>query len=73
VTQTTARGWSLESEVDRTAGQALQLAQGLATAGLWLLFVGLPALLLTLLLVVIAVLAYRWIARRVPPMSVRRP
>jgi hypothetical protein len=73
VTQTTARGWSLAGEVDRAAGQALQLAQGLATFALWLLFVGLPLLLLILVLGALIVFGYRWLSRRIPPLSVRRP
>jgi hypothetical protein len=40
--QQAATGWSLAAEIDRAVAQLVQVGQGLAVIGIWLVLVGLP-------------------------------
>jgi hypothetical protein len=71
--ETTAKGWDLGTEVDSAAGQALRLAQGLASVGLWFLFVGLPLLVVTVAVSALAVFLYRRFAPRATRRRLDRP
>jgi len=52
-------GFNFSAEVDRAVAQLVQLGQGLAVLGVWLIVVGLPVLLGILLLVGLAALLVR--------------
>ena len=69
VVTTTAQGWSLAEELDRAAARLVELGQSLASAGVWLVVVGLPILLIVLILAVPVVFILRRLARRMnrPP------
>ena len=60
-------GWSLSTEFDRAVAQLIQLGQGLAVAGVWLLVVGLPILFGLLLVAALAIFSARRLGLGRPP------
>lgn len=55
-----SKGWDIGAELDKAAGQLLSVGQVLATAGVWLVVVGLPVFGGTILLL----LAFLFLGRR---------
>ena len=66
-------GWDPAREVDQAAAALVGLGQGLAGAGIWLLIVWLPILLIVGLIALVALVVLRRIRRRALPTSVVPP
>jgi len=60
-------GWDPAREIDQAAAALVGLGQGLAGAGIWLLIVGVPILLVVGLLALIALIVVRRLRRAAPP------
>ena len=64
-------GWDPAREVDQAAAALVGLGQGLASAGIWLLVVWLPILLVVGLLALIAIVVVRRFRRAaLPPTAI---
>jgi hypothetical protein len=72
VTQVRA-SWDPAREVDQAAAVLVGLGQGLAGAGIWLLIVGLPILLVAGLLGLVALVVARRVRRATPPPAAMPP
>jgi hypothetical protein len=69
VTTQVTTGWNLGAEVDRAVAQLVQVGQGLAVVGVWLVVVGLPILLGIGLVVGLGALLVRRFGPRRQPAS----
>ena len=62
-----SKGWDFGAELDKAAGQLLSVGQVLATAGVWLVVVGLPVFGATILLLLVFLFLARRIGRLLAP------
>lgn len=65
---TTAAGWDIGKVIDEAAAQTVAAGQGLVSALVWLLIVGLPVIVVPLLIVggVLLLIRRRWAGRSLP-------
>jgi hypothetical protein len=64
--QVTSRGWNPASDVDAAAATLIGIGQGLASAGIWLGIVGLPALLVLAVVLLIGRLLWKRFGPKAP-------
>lgn len=64
VVKEVSTGWDPGAEFDRAVGQLLSVGQGLASVGIWLVIVGMPIFLATLLVLLVAAIVWRRLFRR---------
>jgi hypothetical protein len=69
----TSRGWDPGAQLDQASSALLGIGQALASAGIWLVVVGLPVGLAALILLVLAIFVGRRIRRSGPPSQVILP
>jgi Domain of unknown function (DUF4349) len=67
VVQEVSKGWDFGAELDKAAAQLLSVGQVMATAGVWLVVVGLPVFGGTILFLLILLTVGRWLLRRMAP------
>jgi uncharacterized protein DUF4349 len=67
VVKEVSKGWDFGAELDKAAAQLLSVGQVLATAGVWLVVVGLPVFGGTILFLLVLLLVGRWLLRRIAP------
>jgi hypothetical protein len=69
----TSRGWDPGAQLDQASSALLGIGQGLASAGIWLVVVGLPVGLAVLIVLALAFFVARRIRRSGPPAQVIVP
>jgi hypothetical protein len=69
----TSRGWDPGAQLDQASSALLGIGQALASAGIWLVVVGLPIGLAVLILLALAIFVGRRIRRSGPPSQVILP
>jgi hypothetical protein len=67
VVKEVSKAWDFGAELDKAAAQLLAVGQVLATAGVWLVVVGLPVFGGTILFLLILMVVGRWLLRRIAP------
>ena len=72
-TVVTSRGWDPGAQLDQASSALLSIGQNLASAGIWLVVVGLPVGLVGLIVLGLVVLVVRRIRRSGPPAQVILP
>jgi len=72
-TVVTSRGWDPAAQLDQASSALLSIGQNLASAGIWLVVVGLPVGLVGLIVLGLVVLVVRRIRRSGPPAQVILP
>ena len=72
-TVVTSRGWDPGAQLDQASSALLGIGQALASAGIWLVVVGLPIGLAVLVLLALAIFVGRRIRRPGPPSQVILP
>jgi hypothetical protein len=72
-TVVTSRGWDPGAQLDQASSALLSIGQGLASAGIWLVVVGLPVGLATLIALGLVFFVVRRIRRSGPPAQVTPP
>jgi hypothetical protein len=72
-TVVTSRGWDPGAQLDQASSALLSIGQNLASAGIWLVVVGLPVGLVSLIVLGVVLLVARRIRRSGPPAQVILP
>ncbi len=67
VVKEVSKGWDFGAELDKAAGQLLSVGQVLATAGVWLVVVGLPVFGATILFLLVFLFLARRVGRLLAP------
>jgi hypothetical protein len=69
----TSRGWDPGAQLDQASAALLGMGQALASAGIWLVIVGLPIAIIVLIALGLAILIGRRVRRSQPPTELLAP